>query len=96
LWQITKFMQDELRRLGFNIGTTETPIVPIIVGDIMTALKMNKMLEDESVFVNPVVPPAVQPNQCLIRLSFMATHTDEDLEFALEKLEKVGKKLGVI
>ncbi len=96
LWQITKFMQREIKNLGFNIGVTETPIIPIIVGDMMTVLRMNKMLEDEGVFVNPVVPPAVQPNQCLIRLSFMATHTDDDLCFALDKLEKVGKKLGLI
>ncbi len=96
LWEITHFMQKEIKGMGYNIGVSETPIIPIIVGDRMTVLKMNKMLEDEGVFVNPVVPPAVQPNQSLIRLSFMATHTDEDLEFALEKLRKVGKALGII
>lgn len=96
LWQITRRMHKELCQMGFNIGNTETPIVPIVVGDFMTVLKMNKMLEDEGVFVNPIVPPAVQPNQSLIRLSFMATHTDEDLDFALEKLGKVAKTLGII
>lgn len=96
LWQITHRMHRELHQIGFNIGVTETPIVPIIVGDFMTVLKMNKMLEEEGIFVNPVVPPAVPPNQSLIRLSFMATHTDEDLDFALEKLSKVGKALGII
>jgi len=96
LWQITHFMQKEIAAMGYDIGQTETPIIPIIVGDMMTVLKMNKMLEDEGMFVNPVVPPAVQPNQCLIRLSFMATHTDEDLAFALDKLRKVGRELGVI
>ncbi|MCD6418220.1 pyridoxal phosphate-dependent aminotransferase family protein [bacterium] len=96
LWEITHFMQKEIKGIGYNIGETETPIIPIIVGDIETVLKMNKMLEDEGVFVNPVVPPAVQPNQCIIRFSFMATHTDEDLEYALEKLKKVGKALNII
>ncbi len=96
LWEITRFMQREISGMGFDIGVSETPIIPIIVGELEIVLKMNKMLEEEGVFVNPVVPPAVQPNQCLIRLSFMATHTDEDLEFALEKLRKVGKALGVI
>ena len=96
LWEITRFMQKEIKGMGYDIGVSETPIIPIIVGDFLTVLKMNKMLEDEGVFVNPVVPPAVQPNQSLIRLSFMATHTDEDLEFALEKLRKVGKALGII
>ncbi len=96
LWEITHYMQNKIKDMGYDIGETETPIIPIIVGDIETVLKMNKMLEDEGVFVNPVVPPAVQPNQCLIRLSFMATHTDNDLEFALEKLRKAGKALNVI
>ena len=96
LWEITKYMQNEIKSMGFDIGLTETPIIPIIVGGFMTVLKMNKMLEDEGVFVNPVVPPAVQPNQSLIRLSFMATHTDDDLNFALEKLHKVGKELDII
>jgi len=96
LWKITHYMQSEIKSMGFNIGSTETPIIPIIVGGFMTVLKMNKMLEDEGVFVNPVVPPAVQPNQSLIRLSFMATHTDEDLTYALDKIRKVGKTLNVI
>ena len=96
LWEITHFMQKEIAGMGYDIGQTETPIIPIIIGGFMTVLKMNKMLEDEGIFVNPVVPPAVQPNQSLIRFSFMATHTDEDLEFALEKLRKVGKELGIL
>ncbi len=96
LWQITHFMRKEIKLMGYDIGASETPIIPIVVGDIPIVLKINKMLEDEGVFVNPVVPPAVQPNRCLIRLSFMATHTDDDLNFALEKLRKVGKALKLI
>ncbi len=96
LWEITHLMQKEISMMGYDIGLTETPIIPIIVGDMEKVLKMNIMLEDEGVFVNPIVPPAVQTNQSLIRLSFMATHTDEDMNFALDKLSKVGKKLGII
>ncbi len=96
LWEITHLMQKEISMMGYDIGLTETPIIPIIVGDMEKVLKMNIMLEDEGVFVNPIVPPAVQLNQSLIRLSFMATHTDEDMNFALDKLSKVGKKLGII
>jgi len=96
LWQITHYMQKEIAGMGYNIGLTETPIIPIIVGEFPVVLKMNKMLEDEGIFANPVVPPAVQPNQCLIRLSFMATHSDDDLAFALDKLRKVGKALGIL
>jgi 7-keto-8-aminopelargonate synthetase-like enzyme len=57
---------------------------------------MNKKLEDEGIFVNPVVPPAVPPTDCLIRISLMATHTSEQIGTALEKLEKVGREFGVI
>ena len=96
LWRNTHFMQSELRRLGFDVGNTETPIIPVVVGDMLTCFKMCRMLQDEGVFVNPVVPPAVEPNRCLIRVSFMATHTIEELSFAVKKFEYVGKKLGVI
>ena len=85
-----------LTKLGFNIGKTETPIIPILVGEMLPTFTMCHLLEEEGVFVNPVVPPAVEPGRCLIRVSFMATHTIEDLDFALEKFALVGKKLGVI
>lgn len=96
LWRNTHFMQSELRRLGFDVGNTETPIIPVLVGDMLTCFRMCRMLQEEGVFVNPVVPPAVEPNRCLIRVSFMATHTIDELSFAVRKFEYVGKKLGVI
>lgn len=96
LWKNTRKMQKGFKEMGYNIGNSETPIIPLHVGDMMTAFKMWKMLSDEGVFINPVVPPAVPPNDCLIRTSFMATHTDKQLDFALDKFEKIGKKLGII
>jgi len=96
LWKNTRKMQKGFKEMGYDIGNSETPIIPLHVGDMMTAFKMWKMLSDEGVFINPIVPPAVPPNDCLIRTSFMATHTDKQLDFALDKFEKVGKKLGII
>ncbi|MCK4358081.1 MAG: aminotransferase class I/II-fold pyridoxal phosphate-dependent enzyme [Candidatus Cloacimonetes bacterium] len=96
LWKNTRKMQKGFKEMGYDIGTSETPIIPLHVGDMMTAFKMWKMLADEGIFINPVIPPAVPPNDCLIRTSFMSTHTDKQLDFALDKFEKIGKKLGVI
>jgi len=96
LWEITRYMQDGFKDLGYDIGVSCTPIIPLHVGELMTAFKMWRMLADDGVFINPVIPPATAPNDCLIRTSFMATHTDEQLDLALDKFKKVGKKLGVI
>lgn len=96
LWEITHKMQKGFTRLGFNTGQSETPIIPIFIGDLEKAFLMRKMLFDAGIFVNPVVPPAVPPDQTLIRTSFMATHTDRQLDFALAAFKKVGKALGII
>jgi 8-amino-7-oxononanoate synthase len=96
LWQNTNKMQKGFKEMGYDIGVSETPIIPLHVGDMMTAFKMWKILADDGIFINPVIPPAVPPNNCLIRTSFMATHTDQQLNIALEKFEKVGKKLKII
>jgi len=96
LWQNTNKMQKGFKEMGYDIGASETPIIPLHVGDMMTAFKMWKILADDGIFINPVIPPAVPPNDCLIRTSFMATHTDQQLNIALEKFEKVGKKLKII
>jgi 8-amino-7-oxononanoate synthase len=96
LWKNTEQMRQGLKSLGFNTGLSQTPIIPVHVGDVLTLARMNKKLEDEGIFVNPVVPPAVPPTDCLIRISLMATHTSEQIGTALEKLEKVGREFGVI
>jgi 8-amino-7-oxononanoate synthase len=96
LWHNTNLMKQGLLGLGFNIGTSQTPILPILCYDMMTALKMCMRLQEEGIFVNAVVAPAVPPNGALIRISLMATHTDSQIASALKKLELVGKELKLI
>lgn len=96
LWRNTEKMRRAFRHMGFDAGVSETPIIPLLMGEMERAFTMWKMLNDEGVFVNPVVPPATPPGRCLIRTSYMATHSDEMLDQALEVFEKAGRKLGVI
>ncbi len=96
LWAIAKRVKRELTNMGYDTGTSETPIIPIIIGDHMKTIFVWKRLFDEGVFVNPVLPPAVPPNRSLLRTSYMATHTDEQIDRVLEAYYKVGKETGVI
>ena len=96
LWRNTERMKNGLTSLGFDLGKSETPILPVYCRSLMVAFKICKRLQDEGVFVNPVVSPAVAPGHELIRISLMATHTDEQIDFALEKICKVAKELGLI
>ena len=96
LWEITHRMHREFRQLGFEIGVTQTPIIPIMIGDDMLAFRFWRELTDRGIFANPVVAPAVPKGQALIRTSYTATHTEEQLDFVLETFADVGKKLGVI
>ena len=96
LWRNTRFMMAGLRNLGFDTGESETPVIPIVVGEDFHAFGMSKRLHEEGVFVNPVVSPATPKGRALLRTSYMATHTEEHLSRALEALEKVGKEFGVI
>lgn len=96
LWENTNYMLSEFKAMGYNTGTSCTPVIPLHVGDIQTAFGIWKRLDDEGVFVNPVIPPAVPPNSCLIRCSFMATHTRDQLDFALDKFRQIGKELKII
>ncbi len=89
-------MRKELRRLGFNIGNSATPVIPIIIGDDMRTIYTWKALFENGVFVNPVLAPAVNEGQQLLRTSYMATHTDEQLDRVLEIFERVGKQIGLI
>jgi 8-amino-7-oxononanoate synthase len=89
-------MRKGYRQLGFNIGNSVTPVVPIIIGDDQLTFMMWKTLFDEGVFVNPVISPAVAPGHQLLRTSYMATHTNDQLDKVLGIFEKVGKRLGVI
>lgn len=91
-----RFMREGLSSLGFDIGTSETPIVPIIIGDDMLTFKMWHDLFDAGVFVNPVISPATAPGRQLLRTSYMATHTQSQLEQVLEIFGKIGKQNGLI
>ncbi len=94
--QLGDRMRLEFQRLGFNTGPSQTPIIPIMIGDEAATLLTWKLLFEEGVYTNPVVSPGVPPDQCLLRTSYMATHTDEQMSFVLEKFEKIGKMLGMI
>jgi 8-amino-7-oxononanoate synthase len=96
LWVNTRRLQDGLRSLGFDIGPTETPIVPVLIGPLDKTFLFWRQLFDAGVFTNPVVPPAVPPSQCRLRTSLMATHTAEQIDFALDTFARLGKELGVI
>ena len=96
LWEVTRRMMAELTAMGFDIGPTETPIIPILIGPMNLTFQVWRDVFDAGVFTNPVVPPAVPEGSCRLRTSYMATHTDEHLDFVLDVLEKVGKKYGVL
>jgi len=96
LWDITLYTLENFKRLGFDTGVSHTPIIPLYIRDNIKTLRLTKMLFDEGIFVNPVVSPAVSKDNTLIRFSLMATHTREQIDIALEKFEKVGKKLRII
>ncbi len=96
LWKNTYRMMEGFKSIGFDIGPTETPIVPILIGPMEKTFVFWRALFEAGVFTNPVVPPAVPEGSCRLRTSYMATHSDDDLDFVLEQVERVGKKLGVV
>jgi len=96
LWKITNRMLNSFKELGFKVGNSQTPIIPVIVGEDEKAFLMAVMLQEEGVFANVAVTPAVPAGMALIRTSYMATHTDEHLDIVISAFRKVGKKLGII
>ena len=96
LWSITRRLQDGLRGLGYDIGETKTPIVPVLIGPMDKTFIFWRKLYDAGVFTNPVVAPAVPPSQCRLRTSLIATHTHAQIDQALDHFAKIGKELGVI
>ena len=96
LWEITRRMHEEYKNLGFDIGVSETPVIPIIVGEDLQTFKFWKELFDQGVFANPIVSPAVPKGKALIRTSYTATHTDKQMDRVLEVFAGVGKKMNVL
>ncbi len=94
--QIADTMREEYQKLGFNTGDSSTPVIPIIIGDDELTFLTWKLLFESGVFVNPVISPAVSPGHQLLRTSYMATHTDEQLEQVIGIFKQVGEKLGLI
>ena len=89
-------MRSGYRELGFNIGETETPIIPIVVGDSLETLKVWRALFDAGVYTNVAIPPAVPPGKSLLRTSYMATHTEEQMRRVLDVFAAVGRAQGLI
>jgi 8-amino-7-oxononanoate synthase len=96
LQKIARKMRNGLSSMGFKIGTSETPIIPVYIGEDMQCFKFWRALYDAGIFANAIISPAVTPGNALIRTSYTATHTDQQLDFVLETFEKVGKKAGLI
>lgn len=96
LWKVTNHALNGFRQLGFEIGNTETPIIPLFVRDNEKTFTVTKMLLDEGIFVNPVISPAVAPDDTLIRISLMATHTIEQIDYAIDKIYNCFKKLEIL
>jgi 8-amino-7-oxononanoate synthase len=96
LWNNTHRLSAGLQSLGFDLGQSATPILPVMVGDDVRCLQMSVGLEERGVFVNPVVYPGVEAGRALLRVSVMATHTFGEIDRALDEFERVGRRVGVL
>ena len=96
LWEITNYSLKCFREAGFEIGDTESPIIPLYVRDPDKTFEVTKLAFDEGVFINPVIPPACAPQDTLVRFALMATHTKEQVDLAIDKLIKCFKQLDLL
>ena len=96
LWDVTNYALMKFRDAGFEIGETESPIIPLYVRDLEKTFMVTKMAFDEGVFINAVIPPACAPSDTLVRFALMATHTKEQVDRAVAALSKVFKELNII
>ena len=96
LWERTRFFKDGLEKLGFDTGSSQTPITPVIAGEAARAQQLSAQLWDEGVFTPAVVFPTVAKDRARVRTIVTADHTEEDLKEALDAFERVGRKLGLI
>mgnify|MGYP002406512621 FL=1 len=96
LWELTHYAINQFGERGFELGPTSTPIMPLYVRDNDKTFLVTKLLFEEGIFVNPVVAPAVAPGDTLIRYSLMATHTQEQIDYSIEHITKIFKKLNIL
>jgi 8-amino-7-oxononanoate synthase len=96
LWCNTNKMLKGFQEMGYDTGASNTPIIPILIGDKFKTLQMCGLLQEYGIFVNPTISPAVPPGRELLRTSYMATHTEDQLDKILDAFSRAGKKLGVI
>ena len=96
LWRNTRRMQDGLKSLGYDIGESETPVIPVLIGDLAEMIVLWKQMFDSGIFTNPVIPPAVPEHSCRLRISMMATHTDEQIDYVLDAFaQRVRQRAAV-
>ncbi len=95
LWRNTRKMHEGFRSMGFHIGTTQTPIVPLLIGSEMKAFLFSHKLFEAGIFTTPAVYPAVRYGEAIVRTSYMASHTEQELDYVLETCQRVGKELGI-
>jgi 8-amino-7-oxononanoate synthase len=96
LWALTRHAHAEFKARGFDIGHTQSPIIPLFVRDLNKCLTAVKMALDEGVFITPVIPPAVPEDSVIVRFALMATHSFEQLDEGIDKLTKIFRKLEII
>ncbi|MDO4309602.1 MAG: aminotransferase class I/II-fold pyridoxal phosphate-dependent enzyme [Prevotella sp.] len=96
LWKVTKYALKRFREEGFEIGDTESPIIPLYVHDIDKTFLVTKLAFDAGVFINPVIPPACAPQDTLVRFALMATHTEEQVERGVQALTKIFREQNII
>ena len=96
LWKNTEQIREGFKSLGFDTGESTTPIIPIKIGDEDDCIRFWKRMFDNGIFANPAISPAVPPGEAIIRTSYMATHTEEELDKVLTIFEKLGNKFGII
>ena len=96
LWDNTRFFKEGLAALGFNTGLSESPITPVIAGESALAMRLSDQLFEEGVFAQGIAFPTVARDKARVRTIVTATHTRDELQFALDTFEKVGKELGLI
>lgn len=96
LWELTRKAHQSFKQLGFDTGLSETPIIPLYVRDDYKTMQMTQILLERGIFTNPVLSPAVRKEDTLIRFSLMATHTHEQLDYAIDTIARVGRELEVI